>query len=336
MYKALHQPSGGEIISLDPRWKAQIEYLRVLDKQDVLVCPGCGEPVRVRAGKFKRPHFAHKHLQNCPFEQESPRLLQTRAVLYEWLIGKFEAEAVSVEKGLDQQTRARPFDCWVEGEAGGFAYWIFDRLMPPDERQNLKSLCAENAVNVQWIYMSDLLRPDELAPQSRLHLTTTERAFKQQSELDQAWQTNFEQLGDSLHYLDPNQLTLTTYRNLTLVHKPQLHTGKRLHNPLSDMLVSKRTGEFIHPGEVAQLESTQQKMADQKRQVEERRRRAEDFLKGASFSKGFPPSQVKTSTIPNTFERQGICRGCGILTSDWVTYFGESQECICRNCKDRV
>ena len=335
MYKALHQPSESEIVILDPRWKAQIDALRNLDRRDALVCPGCGEPVRVRAGKFKRPHFAHKHLQNCPFEQESPRLLQTRAVLYEWLIGKFEAEAVSVEKGLDPLTRARPFDCWVEGEAGSIAYWIFDRLMPPDERKNLQALCAQKSLEFQWVFVIDLLRVDELTPQNRLHLTTTERAFMRQSELDQAWQTHFEKLGGSLHYLDPNQLILTTYRNLILVHKTQLYTGKRLHNPLADVLVSKRTGEFIHPGEVAQLESTQRKMADQKRQIEERRRRAEDFLKGASFSKG-SPAQGKTPSILNDFERSGTCRVCGVRTSDWVTYFGQTQECICRSCKDRV
>ncbi len=334
MYKALHQPSDQEIIILDPRWKAQIEYLRALDKQDILICPGCREPVRVRAGKFKRSHFAHKHLQNCPFEQESPQLLQTRAVLYDWLIGKFDAEAISVEKGLDPQTRVRSFDCWVEGEEGSFAFWIFDRLMPPDERQNLQALCAEKSLEVQWVFVIDLLRSDELTPQSRLHLTTTERIFMQQSELDQAWQTHFEQLGGSLHYLDPNQLTLTTYRNLTLVHKPQLYTGKRLQNPLSEVLVSKITGEFVHPGEVAQLEGTQRKMVAQQRQIEERQRRAEAFLKGASFSKE-SPNLEKTPPVPTAFERKATCRVCGTFTEDWVTYYGQTQECICRGCKDR-
>ena len=335
MYKALHQPSRDEIVIIDPRWKAQIEYLRKLDKQDILVCPGCEAPVRVRAGRFKRPHFAHKHLQNCPFEKESPRLLQTRAVLYDWLIGKFGIEAVSIEKSLESPTRVRPFDCWVEVDGHYFAYWIFDRLMPPDERQNLQKLCAENILDVQWICVIDLLRPDEFNPQSRLHLTTTERAFMRQTELDQAWQTHFEQLGGSLHYLDPDDDTLITYRNLNLVHKPQLYTGKRLKNSLDDMLVSNITGEFIHPGEAAQLERSRRKMAAQQRQTEERRRRAESFLKGASFSKG-SPDERKTSTTQTAFERKATCRICGNLTADWVTYYGQSNECVCRECKDRT
>lgn len=335
MYKALHQPSRDEIVIIDARWKAQIEYLRKLDKQDILVCPGCEAPVRVRAGRLKRPHFAHKHLQNCPFEKESPQLLQTRAVLYDWLIGKFEIEAVSIEKSLNLPTRMRPFDCWVEEDGRSFAYWIFDRLMPPDERQNLQKLCAENSLEVQWIYVMDLLRPDELNPQSRLHLTTTERAFIRQTELDQAWQIHFEQLGGGLHYLDSDDGTLITYRNLTLVHKPQLYTGKRLKNSLADVMVSKITGEFIHPGEVAQLERSQRKMAAQQRQIEERRRRAERFLKRASFSKE-SPNQRQTSVAQAAFERKATCRICGTLTADWVTYYGQSNECVCRKCKDQI
>jgi hypothetical protein len=199
----------------------------------------------------------------------------------------------------------------------------------------LKALCAENGLDVQWVCVIDLLRPDEGWPQSRLHLTTTERAFIRQSELDQAWQTHYEHLGGSLHYLDPDQGTLTTYRNLTLVHEPQLYSGKRLDNPLADVLISKVTGEFVHPGEMAQLESTRRKIAAQQRQVEERSRRAEAFLKGASLSK-WSPSRPETPSSPKAFERTGTCRVCGTLTSDWVTYFGETQECICRNCKDRI
>ena len=338
MYRALHQPSGDEIIILDPRWRAQIAHLRSLGRQDALVCPGCHQPVQVRAGKFKRAHFAHKHLQNCPFGSLSPRLLHTRAVLYDWLIHKFEPQAVCVDKELGSGTGLRPFDCWVEADAGNFAYWIFDRLMPPDERQSLKSLCVENILDVQWVFVIDLLRPDELIPLSRLHLTTTERAFMRQSELDQAWQTHFEQLGSSLHYLDPDQGSLTSYRNLSVVHTPQLYTGKRLQNPLDEVLVSNINGEFVHPGEVAQLEQTRRKIAAQQEQAEARQRRARDFLKSASFSKN-PACQTDKQAIPNAqtaFDRQVPCRVCGTYTSDWVTYFGESRECICRACKDRI
>ena len=335
MYKALHQPSGSEIILLDPRWESQIEYLRGLDRQDQLVGPGCEQPVRVRAGKFKRAHFAHKHLQNCPFERLSARLLQTRAVLYDWLVSRFDPPAVRIEKHAGSPTGLRPFDCWVERESGSLAYWIFDRRMPPDERQDLQSFCAENTLDVQWVFVIDLLRPDQGWPQSRLHLTTTERAFIRGSELDQAWQTHFEQLGGSLHYLDPDQGTLTSYRNLSLVHPPQLYGGKRLHTPLADLGVSENTDEFCHPGEMARLVRTRRRISAQQRQAEERLQQVQDFLKGASFSQG-PYPQTDSPAAPTPFERRGTCRVCGAITSDWVTYFGDTRECICRACKDRV
>ena len=110
MYKARHRPSGDDIIILDPRWMAQLDHLRVLDKQDALVCPGCEQPVRVRAGKIKRWHFAHTHPETCPFRRQSPELLKTRAVLYAWLVGKFGERAVTLEKIAADVHFPRPID----------------------------------------------------------------------------------------------------------------------------------------------------------------------------------------------------------------------------------
>ena len=130
-----------------------------------------------------------------------------------------------------------------------------------------------------------------------------------------------------------NQETLTSYRNLHLVHAPQLYCGKRLHTPLDDLGVSENTGKFAHPGEMVQLERTRRKIATQQRQAEERLQQVQDFLKGASFSNN-PNPQMETPAAPPSFERRGTCRVCGVVTSDWVTYFGQTQECICRACKE--
>jgi competence CoiA-like predicted nuclease len=369
MYTARHQPSGEEITILDPRWMAQLEYLRVLDKQDALVCPGCQQAVRVRAGQFKRWHFAHKHLHNCPFERESPRLLQSRAVLYDWLVGKFGVEAVRVEKKLESPSLSRHFDCWVELGDRRFAYWIFDRRMPPDERLNLKSACDRIGLDVQWVFVVDLLHADDHThfsrdrqsrhsrswdrlsrdqrsrlqqnrlQTSRLHLTTTERTFMRQSAFDtigncysaRISDPGYKQAGGSLHYINPDREILTTYRNLILVHEPQLYAGKRLQTPLAEVQVSNSTGEFVHPGELEQLQQRQSEIAEQQRQAEERLQRAKDFLKGASLTPRSATTQ-KASPAPNPFERQATCKICGRLTSDWVTYFGQTKECICRDC----
>jgi hypothetical protein len=283
MYKALHLPSGQEIIILDPRWRQQVNYLRALDKCDALVCPGCQQPVRVRAGKVKRWHFAHKHLQNCPFERESPALLKARAVLYDWLVDKFSAKAVTLEKILDGQGLPRHIDCWVQNTDASFAYWIFDRRLPPDERNQQKSGFGEIGVQVNWVFVSDMLRMDQDIMQDRLHLTTTERAFMQESEFDQAWQTHFENLGKSLHYLDADQGSLTTFRNLSVIHAPQLYAGNRLENPLIDVKVSLTTGEFIHPGETDRLQKRRREIEAQADVAAKRLQKAQDFFPWGSI-----------------------------------------------------
>jgi len=335
MYKVKHQPSGQEITILDERWRDQIGYLRSLDKNDALVCPGCEQPVLVRAGRVKRWHFAHKHLGNCPFERESPALLGTRAALFHWLVYKFSTEAVTIEKILDPPVTPRHIDCWVQWQAQTFAYWIFDRRTPPDERGEISAGFNQTGAKINWIFSINLLREDELNPRNHLHLTTTERTFIQQSELDKACQTHFEQGGGSLHYLDADSGTLTTYRNLIVVHKPQLYTGTRLWTPLTECSASTSTGEFIHPGEIKQYQKRQVETARNQQKADERLQKGMDFLKRASEVK--PALSFRKDDFPQNrpFERVGTCKICGTVTSDWVTYFGSTKECICRSCKGR-
>jgi hypothetical protein len=336
MFKAQHQPSGQEIIILDTRWKQQIDYLREMDKKDALVCPGCKQPVRVRAGKVKRWHFAHKHLHNCPFERESPKLLMTRAVLYEWLVEKFGEDYVTVEKTIDSTAPPRHIDCWVEKEGQTFAYWIFDRRMPPDERSQLATNFARLGVPVNRVFVAELLRMEQDLMQDRLHLTTTERTFIQKSEFDAAWQTHFEHLGGSLHYLDADSGILTSFRNLSIVHKPQLYGGKRLEHCLNDVSASSTTGEFVHPGEEVQRKKRQREIEQQKWQAEERLQKAKDFFRGESKSKTSPLRIEQPIPNQQPFERFGTCKFCGKETTDWITYFGPTKECICRDCKDKA
>jgi len=334
MYKALHLPSEQDIIILDPRWQQQVGYLRALDQRDALVCPGCRQPVRVRAGKVKRWHFAHKHLQNCPFERESPTLLKARAVLYEWLVDKFSVETVTLEKILEGQGLPRHVDCWVQNEGSSFAYWILDRRLPPNERQQLKSGFGVMGLQVNWVFSADLLRVDQDIVQDRLHLTTTERAFMQESEFDQAWQTHFDCLGKTLHYLDADHESLITFRNLSVIHMPQLYAGARLQNSLPQVAISLTTGEFIHPSEADRLQKRRREIEAQADAAAQRLQKAQDFFRGER-AKQKPLSVPKESTGHQPYERRATCKYCGKETADWIAYFGQSKACICRDCKDR-
>ena len=336
MYRARHKPSGQDIIILDRRWAGQVEYLRALDRKNDLVCPGCREPVRVRAGQVKRWHFAHKHLKNCPFSSVSPTLLNIRAVLYRWLLTQFGENHVRVEENLDSPGFRRPVDCWVHLQDRKFPYWILDRRMPPDERANLQAAFKSQGLNPHWIFASQMLRIDDFQPRSRLHLTTTERAFTRTTKFDPAWQTHFERLGGTLHYLDPDLERLTTYRNLTVCHPPQLYIGTRLENALGEIRVLDMTGEFIHPGEIEQRHKRQAEVEHRQQKAADRLRKAEAFFYPAAerhSTLSYPKAQVERQP---SYERRGTCKYCGIVTTDWLVYDGESGDCVCRGCKDRL
>jgi len=120
MFKAVHTPDNQEIIILDPEWEDvnKLNELRGLDRRDLFVCQECRQPVRVRAGEDRQWHFAHKHRQNCTYQSESAALLRARATLYRWLVEKFGANNVELEKKIDGKDVPRPVDCWVQGEKG--------------------------------------------------------------------------------------------------------------------------------------------------------------------------------------------------------------------------
>jgi hypothetical protein len=50
MFKSINKSSGRPVVILDPQWDSQIDVLRTLANQNVLVCQECNQPVRVRAG----------------------------------------------------------------------------------------------------------------------------------------------------------------------------------------------------------------------------------------------------------------------------------------------
>ena len=101
---------------------------------------------------------------------------------------------------------------------------------------------------------------------------------------------------------------------------------------MSEMLVSTGSGEFVHPGELEQYQKRQREIERQKQQAEERLQRAKDFFKDVSPALQTPLFQENQE--PG--EKTGTCKICGTVTADWVTYFGQTNECICRNCNERV
>ena len=337
MYKAFNLENKQEIILLDPAWAGQLATLRALDKREVLVCPGCLQPVRLRAGRTRRWHFAHKHLENCPFEQASPELLAARAVLYNWLLTKFDPGELTIEKAIPDAGLPRPIDCWVEYEGRKFAYWIITVRLAPDLRERLKASISQSGAQAHWILHIGMLRPQKYQ-QNRLHLTTTEREFIEVSTYDEPHQERCSEPAGSLSYLDPDRETITTYRGLCRVHAPQLYRGHTQRSRLDEMMVSFQTGEPIHPGESRLIEQHHREQVERKRVLEHAQatlRRASSILEGADERRGGGNDDPRSSPLPvrpQTQPEVGRCIFCGQETSDWWYFNRATGECKCRAC----
>ena len=326
MFKAKNSQNDEDIVILDSKWSSQVNHLRNLDKKDILVCPGCHQPVRVRAGQKKRWHFAHKHLQACPLSHESAIVLETRAVLYEWLVSKFKDEIVTIEQKLGEELLSRPIDCWVETKSGNFGYWLIPSQIKPDDRENLKLAFEREDVKIHWVFLSDMLR-EVTSGGGDIYLTTTEREFKQQSQYDEFIDHHGGlHSGRSLHYLDAAKKKLITFRSLLLFHSPQVYSGRKRISKMADLLVHPKTGEFVHLGEHKYWKQTKERREKLKKEEEERERRWRESLELSNARRHDFPDEV--DALPGL---PGVCVLCGETKTEWG-FITQSGTRICKEC----
>ena len=341
MFKAINRETREAVTILDSKWVNQLDDLRALDRQDILSCQGCQQPVRVRAGTSKRWHFAHKHRQDCAYDRESPSLLEARAVLYHWLETKWR-EQVTLEHQPHDHGLPRPIDCWVMRPTGAIAYWIVEGRMPAQARSELKQRFTDLHIQVHWVFVADLLRPDPDHP-NNIYLSTTERDFLRPSDYDQVGMDSGLVGGQSLHYLNPNSQTLTTYRSLRCIHAPQGYRGQRVSHPLKEVLVSPKTGEFVHPGEHERLREwrTDQQAVERQRQQDEKHRAGVPAPLPQSLSTLPPnvPTPLMAPSLPASPKPATtaatpvpVCEICGAATRDYWYHNKATNTCRCRVC----
>ena len=348
MYKCLLLPSRTELIILSPEWKGRLPELRQLDEGNLLVCQGCLQPVRVKAGRVRRRHFAHKHLKGCSFGSESPEILAARAVLYGWLLERFSAPeyAVTLEQQLPLAGLPRPVDGWVEGPGGPFAWWMIDKGLHLEARQKILQAFEGLKVVVHWVLLADMLHLDPHRPKYIL-LSPTERALLQSSEFDEiGWRERLAgtTTGQTLHYLDVLGEALVTYRSLELVHRPNVFSGLRVEDALAQVEAAARTGEFVHPGENARLRNSRRSRVQHEQELQAAEER---------FHAWFAPRPVAGPVLNKISEESAqapdrvslrseqaiayACLHCGQLTSNyWMTTVVDGvRRCKCRECLER-
>lgn len=273
MFRAWDVQSDREIISLDHGWDS--DSLRKLIEKDKLVCPGCREPVLLRDGVIRRRHFAHKHLGNCKYALQSAELLAARAVLYEWLVTKFES-GVTLEKEIEGIDLPRPVDCWVTKDNGDVAYWILDRQMSPKKRAPLILGLEHAPVHLNWVCLASMLRRPEGIPDGEVVLSTTERDILRHTIYDEAI-TRTPKVGSSLHYLHAERKWVATLRALGVIHEPQIYKGNEHKTYLRDLRVQPKEGGFVHPEEHELWKRyaawRQRKLAEKERRKQKKRER---------------------------------------------------------------
>jgi hypothetical protein len=338
VYKCISAQGGDPILILAPHWRSRIAELRSLDRQDQFLCQGCRQPVRVRAGRTRRWHFAHKHLQNCPFETASPSLLEARAVLYDWLVSQFDPQTVDLEVSVPGVDLPRPLDAWVAQDEGRFAYWIVGARMQPQVRQQLQHAIARLGIPVNLLFLHTMLHFDLQQPNVAL-LTTTEREFASRSPFDQLVGDITRPTGASLHYLEPKSRRLVTLRSLICVHRPQSFQASVLESDLGQVSATPERGEPAHPEELPRLVSLQRKQSHRREKVETARSKL-----GGALQRMLPDSLSTPAAAPvPIYERKPVlpeelfadlaeCVFCGQITRDWWYLDKASGKCKCRSC----
>jgi hypothetical protein len=347
MYKALDVRDNTEVVILDQKWLHYINQLREFDRQDFLVCQGCRQPVRVRAGDQRREHFAHKHLENCDYSDESSILCNSRAVLYEWLVSKFGAN-VTIEKKIDGVDLFRPIDCWVQNGSDVLAYWIFDSRLKLEKREFLRECIRKLGIHITWVFALEMLHTEQDNP-DKLILSTTEREFIKRSKYDEPF-SKTDLTNGSLHYLDAENRKLLSFRGLSLYHEPQIYRGYNLTSNLDEVLVSNKNGEFVHNGEYEQLQEYRKlKKIDKftyQRSGKFTLKTNSDSLKNSfkvdDGDENFtamkditetptPSEMLLQNSVPA--KNSGLCEICGKITTDFWYYDWGTGLCKCNSCK---
>lgn len=351
MFKSMDSITNRDVVILDPIWNdTTIGSLRVKSREDHLLCPTCKQPVRVRAGEKKRWHFAHKTLSDCPLAYESQTILQARSLLYKWLNSKL-GDILTIEKHFPGSDLPRPIDCYYETSAHHkIGYWILEKGLR--SRFPLQGTLNDLNIEIQWIFLSNMIRIDEEDSDS-LHLCPTERDFAFTSQINQLY-SPYDQ---ALNYLDVDSCKVTTFRGLHCVHLPQLYRfHAKLQNDLENVLVIKSTGELVHPGEYEELKlleerrriEEQRKAVQKKRQQEELLKQQEIFRREqlikqqereaqqkerAAASNTLPrvPPEIRQPSASGTGYLRGPfrCVVCGKFTENWTTLDTKTNTCVC-------
>lgn len=323
MFVALEVSTERRVTSLDPVWIEDIGSLRQSVTEGRLVCPGCRQPLTLRAGALRRTHFAHRHLSDCPHDRSSPEVCEARAQLYLRLSALYP-DAVDLEVPLPGSERQ--IDLRVRlPDMPAFAYWIFDRS--PRNRDRI--LAGSPGMLDHFVFTQSSLRLGSPAPNVLL-LSAAQRDMIREGPYDERFAP-----GGHLFFLNTEDRTVMVHRGLTLMHAPAHFRSERYSTfALSEAVLCGRSGEIVSPTEVT--EWTEWKL-EQERLVAGSSRLSFDRsprprIAASRTSKDSGPVEGAHPVPPRPPAR---CVRCGVLTRDWSVQGIKEGTCTCQTCADQ-
>lgn len=339
MFVATSRIENKRINLLDPAVYARRESLKAAGREGGLSCPHCGQEVRVRLGELRRPHFAHKCLEDCPFQKESAEVTEVKARLY----GFFRQQmgcSVDMDVCLEGGDASGELfvDLLVVTEAGTrFAYWVFDRKRR--DRHLLLDAAKESGMTPLVIHTGSRMAFDPEG--SLLLLSKSTRDLIHRSPFDETFGMRS---GGHLHFLDDAGM-LITFRRLHCVHLPNVYEWEvRRETLLQEVRFDPESGDFVVEEDVTdRLERVRQEQEhEQKRRREEEERRKAREERVSRMRKVYSeaplkprrPAQVREPQKPivNRFNQPYPCKYCGVETFDWVKWLPSESTCVCRVC----
>ncbi len=350
MFVALNTEDGTRVTSIDPEWDHRVEALRELARMGQVVCPGCKQSLWLRTG-MRRRHFAHRSLSNCPLEDQSQAVWETKAQLYLWLKTKYPGQVY-----LDQPVGLPSFDkvpdLLVEPKPGlKFVYWVFDRQQR--DREIYHQYRSFDGVRVHFIHTHSAISEED---SHSMVLTASQRDFIRRSDFDAAAGSRN---GGHLHFFNEETSTISICRGLRCVHEPNLyHWEARREGLLSTALISPSSGEIVlQPDVEARHEWRHKKESDRKPEPvvvpviqpavkhpqvnppEEKAATPSPEPATASSAElriqAAPPEEAQEEPEP---EQPGIlsgpfkCEDCGEMTTEWSSARAALGTCVCREC----
>ncbi len=271
MFRAIDTIADAPIVALDVEWGEPIERLRKRCRGGEIVCPGCRQGVRLRAGVRRRRHFAHESLSDCPLGRESYERLAARAMLYELLRKRF-GDKVAIEVPVPNGKPGEHADCVVALSKGDAAYFVVPKQISRD-REHFMEVRQAAYRHVHWVLLWPLLTKFTTRRDAYL-LSATVRDLASRRGVEGLYAGQGPEWLGSLTFLYTKHETVVFLRGLHLLHKPNVYLmGKGFKAACAEVHADEGTAQLMHPHEYEPYEALRAERREKERLREEHKKK---------------------------------------------------------------